>query len=171
MESKLVVAIILIVVSILAVTMVQAKGTPKEIPQKTTKINPNFSGDENSAYAIQEDETVGIQFSLAADALYVGIGCPSWNNDIGQLTLALYAFDTDYATSVSKDPIIKHTFEDYQDNSYLGFEFTEADPLKAGEYVIEITDAYDDTGTAINPGVGIWSHKPYPVTYFFDNCH
>ncbi len=143
MKSKLIVIIAFIIASIMAVTMVSASGTPKEIVTKDSELEPNFSGENNSAYPLNEGETVGIQFSLAADALYVGVGCPSWSNDIGELTVSLYAFDTDYATSVSKDPIVKHTFVDYQDNSYIGFEFTEAAPLKAGEYVIELSDAFD----------------------------
>jgi len=165
MKSKLAAAIVLIIASIMAVTMVSASGTPKEIITKDSELEPNFSGENNSAYPLNEGETVGIQFSLAADALYVGVGCPSWSNDIGEITVSLYVFDTDYATSVSKEPIAKHTFVDYQDNSYLGFEFTDASPLKAGEYVMELSEAFDESGS----GVGLWSHKTYPGQYFYED--
>ena len=128
-------------------------------------VDRNFSGADNMPYAMQAGDIVGTHFSIAGDATFVGFGCPSWSDNVGSMTVSLYTFDTDYDTSVSNDPIATNEFVDFQDNGFLGFEFAENDPLKAGEYVLEVTDAYDDSGS----GVGVWAQQPYEGQRFYEN--
>ena len=131
-----------------------AAATPVVRPE--ADVDRNFSGADNMPYAMQAGDIVGTHFSIAGDATFVGFGCPSWSDNVGSMTVSLYTFDTDYDTSVSNDPIATNEFVDFQDNGFLGFEFAENDPLKAGEYVLEATDAYDDSGS----GVGVWAQQP-----------
>jgi hypothetical protein len=162
MKTRLVVLIGVIFVLILSV-MASAQG--KAAYRLESEVPANFNGLGSTAYSMREEDTVGIQFSLAKDALFVGVGCPSWTDNFGELTFKLYKFVKDYATTVKGSPIITHTFVDYIDNAYLGFEFTEDNPLKAGEYVIEISDASDDIGL----GVGIWTTQKYPGQNLFED--
>ncbi len=140
-----------------------ASATPVE--KKDSEAEKNFCGADSRPYALTATDVVGSHFSIAGDATFVGVSCPSWSDNYGYATLALYTFNKDYNTSVSADPIIKHEFVNFADNSFLGFEFAENDPLKAGEYVIEITDAYDDTGT----GVGVWAQQAYEGQRFYED--
>ncbi len=154
MKTKLTVGIIMILVSIMCVSMIAyAEGTPEE--RKVDK--PNFCAEDSGPYPLKEDELIASQFSISADAKFVGVGCPSWSDNIGEMTFNLYKFDKDYATTVKSTPIATNKFENYTDNYYLGFAFTSDKPLKAGEYLIEISEAYDDSGT----GVGVWAQKKY----------
>lgn len=165
MKKKLIVLVSLLVVSIMAIAMTSnAQGQGKMIDVKTTPTDPNFSGAGGAAYPLRDGETVATQFAIAADALFVGIGCPSWSDNIGELTLTLYKFNKDYDTTVAGNHMVQHTFENYSDNAFIGFEFTEADPLKAGEYLIVISDAYDEGGS----GVGLWTHNAYPGQAFYE---
>ena len=160
-SSLIAVAMLLTMVPFTAVQAAEA--TPVVRPQ--ADVERNFCGADNMAYAMNAEDIVGTHFSIAGDATFVGIGCPSWSDNVGSLTVSLYTFDTEYNTSVSKDPIATNEFVDFQDNGFLGFEFAESDPLTAGEYVLEVTDAYDDSGS----GVGIWAQLPYEGQHFYEN--
>lgn len=140
-----------------------AAATPVE--KKDSEAEKNFCGADNRPYAMTVSDIVGTHFSIAGDATFVGVACPSWSDNIGDITVALYPFNKDYETSVSKDPIIKHEFLSYGDNNFLGFEFAESDPLKAGEYVLELTDAIDEGGT----GVCVWAQQAYAGQRFYED--
>lgn len=105
-------------------------------------------------------DTIGSVFSIAAPATEVHFGCPSWNDDVGQLTVTLWKFDTDYETTKKKDPVAgPKEFVDFEDNSKIGFVFET--PLAAGVYFMELSDAYDEGGAS--SGVGVWScEAKYP---------
>ena len=86
----------------------------------------------------------------------ITVSCPSWSDDVGSLTFKLYRWDTDYETTIAKDPVYSETFEDYSDNSDLTLTCKTADSrgAEAGEYLFYIGDGVD----ANNSGVGIWSY-------------
>ena len=106
MKTRLVVLIGVIFVLILSV-MASAQG--KAAYRLESEVPANFNGSGSTAYSMREEDTVGIQFSLAKDALFVGVGCPSWTDNFGELTFKLYKFVKDYATTVKGSPIITHT--------------------------------------------------------------
>lgn len=109
-------------------------------------------------------ETLGAVFSAVAEFKAVGIICPSWSDDVGNLTVTLYKWDKDYETTLKGTPVAgPEVFEDYEDNSFIGFDF-EASPMAAGVYYIQLSDAEDDAGS----GVGCWSGTTvYPGQYVF----
>jgi len=97
-------------------------------------------------------ETLGSVISTVGDTTRIAFVCPSWSDNVGCLTVTLWKWDTDYKTTVAATPIAGPTvFEDYEDNSILGFEFET--PLAAGVYYAELSDAVDEGGS----GVGVWS--------------
>lgn len=164
MKTKILLPIILITSIMLLIPIFSS---PQLSPafKLENEVQANFQGSGGSPYSMREDDTVGIHFSIGGDAVFVGVGCPSWVDDYGTLTFKLYNFNKDYKTSISQNPIIENTFTDFIDNSYLGFEFTKANPLLAGEYVLEISDAKDEIGF----GVGIWTNQKYPGQNFFED--
>ncbi len=120
-------------------------------------VSGNFNPPDTST-AMQllnaDFETVGSVFTTVGDVSQVAFVCPSWSDNVGCLTVTLWKWDTNYATTVGSTPIKgPFEFEDFEDNSVLGFEFEEGNYLPAGSYYMELSDARDDAGS----GVGVWS--------------
>ncbi|MBQ8577074.1 MAG: hypothetical protein IJ449_03780 [Clostridia bacterium] len=85
----------------------------------------------------------------------ISANCPSWSDSIGNLTMKLYKWDTDYDTTVAAEPIGSYTFEDYTDNDTLTWDLSTEDSRGAepGEYLWVLGDGEDSAGT----GVGVWA--------------
>ncbi|MEN8155781.1 MAG: FlgD immunoglobulin-like domain containing protein [Bacteroidota bacterium] len=93
------------------------------------------------------EDVAGMKFTASASFTNIDVNCPSWANNIGNLTLSLYTWEGDYASSVSGDPLASQTHEDFTDNAFLGVGFPELGP---GEYVWELTEASEV--------VGVWKY-------------
>jgi len=90
--------------------------------------------------------TAGMEFTATAPFYGIEALCPSWSDNIGNLTFTLYQWNTNYATSVAGTPLGQKTFVNYNDGSNLGLSFST--PLPAGKYVWELSN-----GTQV---VGVW---------------
>lgn len=166
MRNKFILFILAVMVffaSFPLVSVFAAAGEP--VVLKDSEAEKNFCGEDNRPYQLKDSDVVGTHFSIAGDAVFVGISCPSWSDSNGNLTFSLYKFDTSYEKSVSAEPMIKHEFVDYPDNAFLGFSFPESAPLKAGEYIIEVTDGIDEVGQ----GVGVWAQQSYAGQHFYED--
>lgn len=117
----------------------------------------------DTAQDMRELETAGALFTTVGPATRIAVGCPSYSNDFGALTVALYKWDTDYETTVKGEALNKQEFVDFKDNAMLGFTFEE--PLAAGSYYLEVSDGYDESGS----GVGVWSGMAWPGQAVFVN--
>lgn len=84
-----------------------------------------------------------------------GAQCPSWSDNVGNLTFRVYKWDTDYATSVAGAPLAEQTFEDYGDNDDLLMDEIPAKTIGAGEYLLWIGEGVDEGGS----GVGYWGQN------------
>lgn len=87
--------------------------------------------------------TAGMHFTASQAFTGVNVTCPSWANDIGDLTLSLYAWTGNYNESVTHSPLAREAFVDYADNAKLALEFAQ---LPAGEYVWQLTAARELVG-------------------------
>ncbi len=86
--------------------------------------------------------TRGQKFSSAGfDALRVA--APSWGNNIGNLTLSLYVWDTNYAQTIAQVPLSQKTFVDYSDNAWLELE---TNPQPQGEYLWVLSNPIEWVG-------------------------
>lgn len=124
----------------------------------------NIGGKSTGARAASDKDVFAMQFVLTADALSVSTDVPSYSNSTGSVTLALFAFDTDYDTSLLSSPIAEHTFKDFKDGADLGFAFDKSSPLPAGEYLLVLYDMKDPTPTANGGsgiGIGVWTGVPH----------
>ena len=88
-------------------------------------------------------ESAGLKFTATSNFTSVLAECPSWSNNIGDLTISLYKWDTDYATSISGSAIASKKHVDFTDNSRLSVDFAAQPP---GEYVMTLTDAREVVG-------------------------
>jgi len=112
------------------------------------KGKPLLMAYSDNLYA-EEGETAGMVFT--ADSAFTGISviCPSWSNNIGNLTLTLYQWTSSgYDTSVSGTPLAQKEFINFEDNATLRLDFNE---LPAGSYVWELSDATEVVGVWKNP--------------------
>jgi len=108
---------------------------------------------------IATSNTAGLKFT--SDSSFVGVDacCPSWGNNIGDLTLKLYKWNTDYATTVASTPIAESTFVNFNDNARLRLNFS---PQPAGQYYWELSN-----GTEV-VGVWKWNNTNDPVTSYYN---
>ena len=152
------------VLAVLLAVMLMATMLPFSV--FAAEENGNFNApDVNTPQSLLQLSEIGSVFTTVAPATRVAVGCPSWSDNIGCLTVTLYKWDTDYETTVKGEPVRTQEFVDYEDNSMLGFTFEGDDLLPAGSYYIEVSDGYDDGGS----GVGVWSGPAWPGQAVFVN--
>lgn len=90
-----------------------------------------------------ESSTAGMEFSAVYAFDQIRVLCPSYGNDIGNLTLSIYHKADSYSASVAQTPIATETFVDFPDNADLTLTF---DQLPAGDYVWELSNATELVG-------------------------
>ncbi len=138
--------------------------TAEALPS-STKFQTDINGAANGHQQVSDMDVVAMQVVLTAPALTVATDIPSYSNDTGSVTMALFAFDTDYDTSLLSAPLAEHTFVNFKDGSNLAFTFPESDPLPAGEYIIALYNMNDPTptanGGAVGTGIGLWVMHPH----------
>ena len=83
------------------------------------------------------------------------VQAPSYSDGIGNLTVKVFVWNTDFATTVAAEPIYAQEFVDFADNSDLVCEFEEGQ-IPAGRYLILVCDPVDE-----GEGVGLWMGKTY----------
>jgi hypothetical protein len=84
------------------------------------------------------------------------VQAPSYSDNIGNLTIKVFAWNTDFATTIAAEPLYAQEFVDFADNSDLVCEFDEGQ-IPAGTYLILACDAVDESDS----GVGLWMGKTY----------
>lgn len=107
-------------------------------------------------------------FELRQECVSIGIYCPSWSSSTESMTLTLYKWDTDYATTLASTPVNSRHFTNYGDNSWLQiFADKAADgstKIPAGKYMWTLTE-----GTV---NAGIWkatsSESPNSAVSYVD---
>ncbi len=97
----------------------------------------------------ESGETAGMVFIADSTFKGISVNCPSWDNNIGDLTLKIYNWISGgYNTSVSGTPLAEKEFINFEDNSWLKLDF---DELPAGNYVWELSKATEV--------VGVWKNE------------
>ena len=94
--------------------------------------------------------TLGAKFTAAGNWTEISLTCPSWSDNVGSMTFAVYNWNTDFDTTVAAEPVYTTQFVDYIDNDTLVVEF-DGDGLPPGSYLWMLKDG--------KGGVGIWSKK------------
>lgn len=115
-------------------------------------------GDRTPISLLTAGSSVGARIVVAEGFLEEAeIACPSWNDNVGSLTMKVFKWNTDYDTTIAGEPVFSQTYVDYADNEVLYAEFftEESRGLEAGEYLWWLGDGVD----ANNSGVGLWSYK------------
>lgn len=135
-----------------------------EASEDAPETDISLYGEHSAVKQVAATDVVGLQVNLTADVLTLTTNVPSYSNNTGSLTMALFAFDTDYDTTLLEAPLAEYTFVDFPDGGHLSFHFPENNPLPAGEYLVLFYDMHDDTPTADGgalPGIGLWQKKAF----------
>ncbi len=89
----------------------------------------------------------GIRLGFGGAFTEVAVSMPTWSTNDSAATLSLYAWDTNYDTTVLSEPLVTKRFDPLRDNAYNALSF---DPLPAGEYFLRIHE--------VRGQVGVWVH-------------
>ncbi|MEN8248854.1 MAG: T9SS type A sorting domain-containing protein [Bacteroidota bacterium] len=88
-------------------------------------------------------DNAAMKFTATSSFKSVGMECPSYSNNTGSLTISLYKWNTNYATTIAGTAIASKEYVDFNDNSRLFVDFS-AQP--AGDYVIKLSNAKEVVG-------------------------
>ena len=132
-----------VVCLVLCLSMLAAVGVQTVLAAGDVVNVHSSSGKNRGAQSVGGDYGIRIGFGGAFTAVEVSM--PTWSTNDSAATLSLYAWDTNYDTTILSDPLVTQRFDPLRDNAYNKLTF---DPLPAGEYFLRI---YDVRGQ-----VGVW---------------
>jgi len=107
----------------------------------------------------RQGNTAGFKFNANQPFYSVNVRCPSYANNIGNLTFKLFAWSNNYNESVNGTPLAEKTFVNFRDNQWLLLSF---DKLPAGEYVWELSNGTEDVG------VWKWTDSQSPAISYYN---
>ncbi len=117
--------------------------------ERMNQVRHELVGDGVQYTALAGEDTLAIHFSTTGTALTVGTQLINQGNREASVTLSLYAFNTDYATTVAADPLVAKTFTDLNDHAWAELEFGKGSILRTGEYLLVLSNA---SGVTVKTG-------------------
>ena len=97
--------------------------------------------------APKKGDTAGMQFTANSPFSAIDVTCPSWSNNIGNLTLKLFKWKFSYFITVVDTPIAEKTFVNFSDNEHLLLSFEIQQP---GDYLWQLSKGTET--------VGVWKY-------------
>lgn len=98
-----------------------------------------YTTDAQEAAQLGESSSFGQKFTMAHPFGFISLQCPSWGSAEECFTLSLYKWSTDYAATVSTEPVASKSFVNYADNSWISLYSTQDNDYKktfsAGTYL------------------------------------
>ncbi|MDO4575238.1 MAG: hypothetical protein Q4D98_08495 [Planctomycetia bacterium] len=127
----------------------------------------NLYPHQDEGIATGETAAEYFQTPLAWDAL--SVHCPSYANDVGNLTLSLYRWKGSYADTVAEKPFAEKEFVDFRDNAHLKLD-VETQP--AGGYLWVLSHPVERVGVwkfpeAFSNTVSFKNGQRVAHSYFF----
>lgn len=117
----------------------------------------NTLGSHNTPYQVVSGEA-GQYFKIDKEFYAVQICCPTWNSTEESVTMSLYEWKGDYASTVNEEPFYSKRFVNFADNGWLtlvnGDEAVDDKSIKlpAGEYLWVATDPTAHAGIWVQDG-------------------
>ena len=114
--------------------------------------------------AVFEESSAAFQLSITAPALRIEICCPTWSRPAGGfLTMSLFKFDKNYETSVAGNTIASKRHEEFDDNAWIGLDFSPDKPLEPGEYIVLLDEV------EVGQQTGLWFLSPSENQIFYSD--
>ncbi len=105
-----------------------------------------YNGAQRNLNTTVTHATAGMKFTATAPFYGIETLCPSWSDNVGNITLTLYKWNTNYAKSIAGTPVAQQTFVNYNDGANLPLSFSS--PLSAGTYVWELSNGTQTVGVS-----------------------
>ncbi len=106
------------------------------------QIRHELVGEGAEKNSLTAEDTLAIHFRTTSGAMAVGAQIRKVTGESASITLSLYKFTTDYATSVAADPVVTKTFaSNLDDFSWVELEIDRNQTWGAGEYLLVISNA------------------------------
>ena len=106
----------------------------------------------------QDGGTAGLKFTATSPFYAINATCPSWGNNVGNITFKLYKWNTNYSQSITGTPVASKTFINFNDNEKIKLTF---DQQNAGEYIWVLSNGTEQVG------VWKWTDSTDPVISYF----
>lgn len=116
--------------------------------KKTIKMYDDAKYDSKAAVEIASGSYIAQHFSTNNSFDNLTAWCPSWSNNIGNMKISLYKFNTSIAKSITGTALASKTFVNYNDNAYLSLDFA---VQGAGDYVLLFSDTTEQVGVWLYP--------------------
>ena len=88
------------------------------------------------------------RFSINTKFDSISAWCPSWSDNVGNMTISLYKFESNINAAMDGAAIASKVFVNYDDNSWLSLSFPAQQP---GEYLVVFSDPTDTVGIWLYP--------------------
>lgn len=111
----------------------------------TIKVNDSTA---TGRYAQRVRSDYGLRLGFGGSFNEIYLSMTTWGDDSASATLSLYAWNTNYDTTVASQPLVSERFDTLRDNDYHKLSF---EALDSGEYFLRI---HDVSGT-----VGVWAYS------------
>ena len=129
-----------------------------------TDVYIDVWNDEDASHNAQKIDAkskgIGVVITIPEGGyLYeAAVQAPSYSDNIGSLSIKVFVWDTDFATTVAGEPLQVDQFVDFTDNDTLVCEYDEG-VIGAGKILILACDGIDE-----GEGVGVWTGKAYKAS-------
>ena len=103
------------------------------------KNQNTYIADSQEASQLGIENSFAQRFTMAEPFGFISLQCPSWGSTSEGFTVDMYEWDTDYQTTIRKNPLVSKKFTNYTDNAWLSIyktsneDYTETFP--SGTYL------------------------------------
>ncbi len=120
-----------------------------------------FGNDNNhTAYKVDWTNTASQYFKTDKKLTAIGFSLPSYNDNKGTITVRLFKWAGDHATTIKTSAVNTYTFKDWVDNATVEMNVTGVEG--GGEYLLHFSGGYNE--------VGVWvGASEYPDQKTFIN--
>ncbi len=149
MNKKIISLILLLCMALSFTLSAQARVT---IPIGSTKYSfADYDDRIHNYLQIKRGMKVAHYFETDGSLREYSVRCPSFNDNIGSITISIYQWNNSYNETVSGTPLVSSTFTDYSDNANLVLHTRGYD--HSGAYLVTFTNPVQT--------VGVWTY-PQP---------
>lgn len=118
---------------------------------------------------LRAGDVAACRFETEKNLSRLTVACPSFSNNVGDLTLSLYRWKADYVSTLAEPPAASKTFVDFKDNDRLSMTF---DPLDGEQWLWTLSEARERVGVWKLPEstdrmVSYFNGEPVEGTYQF----
>jgi len=92
---------------------------------------------------VQPGNNASLRFTADSSFSAISAHCPSWGNNVGNLTFSLYKWDTSSTKSLAGTPIAVDTIVNFADNAYITLSFP---TQPAGQYIWDLSNGTETVG-------------------------